>query len=273
MAMAEDSYADFYDFMVTGIDFVLRREPNAEWQTPTRGYVDPLSHLLVYALSGTADYEFDGKAYQVQQGDIMFFPKGLPHSGRSDPEDPWSFVTIGFDATSPRGDAMTQLASLRHHYRGAFTDQVSANFPEIYVSWTDKKPGHLVRCRGLIMTALYALIREETQAHLYSPHAQKIVAIIATMREHFDHTHSVESLAERAGLSTSHFRALFREFTGLTVKEYQHKIKISKAKEFLLSGECNVGEAASKTGFADIYYFSRLFKKVTGTNPSEFTKR
>lgn len=32
-------------------------------------------------------------------------------------------------------------------------------------------------------------------------------------------------------------------------------------------------EAATRMGFNDIYYFSRLFKKVEGTSPSHYAKR
>jgi AraC-like DNA-binding protein len=271
--MAEDMYSDFYDFVVTGIDFVLRREPNPKWATPARHYVDPLSNILVYALEGAARYEFDGRLYDVHQGDVMLFPRGFPHTGESVPANPWAFISVGFDVTTLRGGADEQLGSLRHHWRGAVTDQISAMFPELHVAWTDKKPGYLVRCRALVMSALYALIREQTQPHLYGPHSQKIVSIISTMRRDYDRAYSVDALAQQAGLSPSHFRALFKQFTGLSVKEYQHRIKVSKAKELLLSGECNVTEAAARTGFSDIYYFSRLFKKVTGTNPSKYTKR
>ncbi len=271
--VTDDIYSDFYDFVVSDIHFVIRRDRIPSWHTPARNYVDPISHILVYALEGSADYEFDGRRYRVRQGDIMLFPKGLAHTGASVPEDPWSFIGIGFDAVALHGDIDAQIAAMNHHWRGAFTDSIAAIFPELHVAWADQKPGYRVRCRALVMSALYALIREQTQPHLYSPHSQKIVRIIAMMRRHFDQTYSVGALADQAGLSPSHFRALFKEFTGLTVKEYHHKIKISRAKELLLSGECNVTEAAMRTGFSDIYYFSRLFKKVTGTNPSEYTKR
>ncbi len=41
----------------------------------------------------------------------------------------------------------------------------------------------------------------------------------------------------------------------------------------LRSGECNVTEAAYTVGLSDIYYFSRLFKKLTGITPSSYTKQ
>lgn len=271
--MAEEIYSDYHDFVVTGINFALRRQPDPAWTTPRRSYIDPLSHILVYALSGRARYEFEGAGLGIRGGDVMFFPRGMPHTGASVAEDPWEFISVGFEAQALHGDIDAQLGSLRRHWRGAVTDRVRPLLSELHVAWNDQKPGYLVRCRSLVMSSLYALIREDTQPHLYSPHSQKIVEIIAMMREGFDQTFSVESLARQAGLSASHFRHLFKEFTGLTVKEYHHRIKVSRAKELLLSGECNVTEAAARTGFSDIYYFSRLFKKVAGASPSEYTKR
>ena len=72
------------------------------------------------------------------------------------------------------------------------------------------------------------------------------------------------------GLSSSHFRMLFKEFTGLSAVQFQNRLKIDKAKDLILSGSCNVTEAASAVGFDNVYYFSRLFRKLTGKNPSEY---
>ena len=44
------------------------------------------------------------------------------------------------------------------------------------------------------------------------------------------------------------------------------------AKDLLTSGSANVSEAAFASGFNDIYYFSAMFKKVTGENPSKYNK-
>ncbi|HHV97854.1 MAG TPA: helix-turn-helix transcriptional regulator [Clostridiaceae bacterium] len=53
---------------------------------------------------------------------------------------------------------------------------------------------------------------------------------------------------------------------------YTYYIKINKAKDLLLSGECNVSEAAFSVGFENVHYFSRTFKKITGVNPSKYLK-
>ena len=46
-------------------------------------------------------------------------------------------------------------------------------------------------------------------------------------------------------------------------------LRIENARDLLLSGEVNVTEAARLSGFEDIYYFSTLFKRKTGSTPTE----
>ena len=86
-------------------------------------------------------------------------------------------------------------------------------------------------------------------------------------------TFSATELAKRSGFSPSYFRALFKEANGLSPLQYQNQIKINRAKELLLSGEYNVTETAESLGFNNIYYFSRLFKKLTGIPPSEYRQK
>ncbi len=50
-------------------------------------------------------------------------------------------------------------------------------------------------------------------------------------------------------------------------------LRIENARDLLLSGEVNVTEAAELSGFEDIYYFSTLFKKKTGTTPTQLLRK
>lgn len=46
------------------------------------------------------------------------------------------------------------------------------------------------------------------------------------------------------------------------------EICLDFAKNMLCSGEYNVSQVAAQCGFSDIYYFSKVFKKEIGVNPS-----
>lgn len=53
--------------------------------------------------------------------------------------------------------------------------------------------------------------------------------------------------------------------------EYLHKLRIKKAKEILRSDYESISDIASSLGYADVYDFSRTFKKV-GLSPSQYAK-
>jgi len=48
--------------------------------------------------------------------------------------------------------------------------------------------------------------------------------------------------------------------------------RISMAKELIIQNEFNVAEIAEKTGFHDVKYFSKCFKKQVGVPPSDYIK-
>ena len=54
--------------------------------------------------------------------------------------------------------------------------------------------------------------------------------------------------------------------------EFLNQYRISQAKRLLLMNK-NVSETCFECGFESLSYFNRIFKKVTGENPSGFKKR
>ncbi len=75
------------------------------------------------------------------------------------------------------------------------------------------------------------------------------------------------SLAERAHLSPSRFQVLFREATGLPVRNYLLWRRLLEATARLQAGEA-VTAAAHATGFADAAHLSRSFRRIIGAAPS-----
>jgi len=65
---------------------------------------------------------------------------------------------------------------------------------------------------------------------------------------------------------------IFKEVTGMTPIEYLISILINKAKELLQDGY-SVIEAARRTGFSDVFYFSKCFKQKEGLASSLFAAK
>lgn len=84
---------------------------------------------------------------------------------------------------------------------------------------------------------------------------------------------TLSDIANASFVSPAYLSALFKKQTGIALVEYINQSKIEKAKELMENGKKRVDEIALSLGFENIYYFSKVFKKVTGTSPSEYMKR
>ena len=73
-------------------------------------------------------------------------------------------------------------------------------------------------------------------------------------------------------MSTTHFRREWTKLYGTPPLQYRDALRLSYAKEYLLSGYYSVTEVAEKCGFEDTNYFIRFFKKHTGITPGKFSK-
>jgi AraC-like DNA-binding protein len=74
-------------------------------------------------------------------------------------------------------------------------------------------------------------------------------------------------VAEYVGLSTSHFRFLFRQATGQPFHRYLVNVRLEKAKTLLQEGDLPVSQVASMVGFTGISHFSRAFSHRFRVSP------
>ena len=90
------------------------------------------------------------------------------------------------------------------------------------------------------------------------------------INEHFKEELSVETLAERLGLSQFHFIRTFKKETGFTPHEYLIRTRIDMAKYLLKNTELSVKDICYNTGFSCESVFSSSFKKNVGITPVHY---
>lgn len=93
---------------------------------------------------------------------------------------------------------------------------------------------------------------------------------ITFMKNNIQKQLSVEEIAREFHYSPSHYTALFKKKTGLSPIDYFIRMKIHYACQLLSQRELIIKEIADKVGYEDPYYFSRIFKKVTGKSPEQY---
>lgn len=88
--------------------------------------------------------------------------------------------------------------------------------------------------------------------------------------EKFNTPLSLEEVAAHVHLHPSYFSTIFKNVTGSSFKEYLNKIRIEESKLLLLNTDFSIIDIAIAVGFEDQSYFSKVFKKFTGTTPRQF---
>jgi AraC family transcriptional regulator of arabinose operon len=102
--------------------------------------------------------------------------------------------------------------------------------------------------------------------------ARKIKEVIAHMSEHLDKPLRISTLSALAELSSSHFFWLFKSLTGWTPIDFFIHLRMRRACELLQNPTLSVKTVACFLGYSDPYYFSRLFKSVTGVAPQNYRR-
>jgi AraC-like DNA-binding protein len=111
----------------------------------------------------------------------------------------------------------------------------------------------------------------------YSYSAPSYWARISPAVNYIHENHKMENieishLASLCHISEVYLRKLFHHCFHQSPLQYIRTVKISHAKDMLLSGEYTISETAELCGFNDASHFSRTFKKLTGLSPSRFSR-
>ncbi|MBM1104928.1 helix-turn-helix domain-containing protein [Aurantibacter crassamenti] len=82
----------------------------------------------------------------------------------------------------------------------------------------------------------------------------------------------INDVASLCNLSKPAFCRYFKKSTGNTFINFLNQYRISQAKHLLLLDK-NITETCYECGFESLSYFNRIFKRISGENPTEFKKR
>jgi two-component system response regulator YesN len=81
---------------------------------------------------------------------------------------------------------------------------------------------------------------------------------------------SLADVAKRFEVSPNHLSTLFKRYAGVGYADFVARVKVEKAKELISEGRYKMFEVAQLVGFEDAFYFSKVFKRVSGVSPRDY---
>jgi AraC-like DNA-binding protein/quercetin dioxygenase-like cupin family protein len=226
--------------------------------------------IVIVCAAGHGTCHLPSGAHAVRAGQALVIPAGTPHRYEADERDPWTiwwlhvagagidelFATIGTTVDQPvigLGDPARIIALIDTIIRRMERDETMST---------------LVAASGAAWHALALLAADRrTVAH---DAVDPIEATIEHLRAASSTRVSVGELAGMAGLSESHYAALFRRATGYGVLEFQTRLRMGLARELLDTTDRTISSIALQVGYPDPLYFSRQFRRIHAMSPSEY---
>ncbi|WP_324677443.1 AraC family transcriptional regulator [Hymenobacter sp. GOD-10R] len=230
-------------------------------------------HLLLYCVQGSGWYQLNhAEKRPLRANQWVILPAHVPHKYGADEATPWTIYWLHF--------AGTQAAVLHAHLQEQApeapttirpTEERFQLFEAIFSQLTlTATLAGMVQASARLGHFLLSLLPSVSQLAQPSSAAGSITQSIQFMREHLTSSFTVQELAAQAGLSASHYTTLFREQVGRPPIVFFNFLKVQHACQQLTDSSLRIKEIAHQLGFADVYYFSRVFTKVMGISPRQF---
>lgn len=132
--------------------------------------------------------------------------------------------------------------------------------------------GHLKRLhvKTLFYQFVYELLQQMDQQQVSIAKPNLTNQLIRYMQEHYAEPLTLETLAHTFNYSIPYLSRQFRRDTGTSIIDFFIGIKMEKAQSLLQKTDLSLQEIAASVGYADASYFIRMFKRHTGTTPTQF---
>lgn len=224
-------------------------------------------HEIAYVISGEGAIELNGQSYLLKGNSIVIMPEGTVHkeiSGKktmslfyagfiSVGETPWAlFPACVLDDADY--DILIGIKNMISEMKG---DQ-------------PYKDDILLHHLSVILMCLHRKVVLKQERILDDPSDRFIKDAIDFMKENLTGEIDLVGISNRYNLNKNYFASLFKRKTGLPPVSFLKQLRVDMAKRLLSEGVYTITEIAEMIGMKDPYYFSRVFREVTGMSPKAF---
>lgn len=231
---------------------------------------------LNYVMSGAMEITCENKIIRADTGDVLILPPNYFHKNRVIARETTEMTVMHFYGELSKCGSMPLCFHVKEREAALFSILCSVIEDDGYGEINPKAPNHICAspAAAKLLEAMLLLIGgyEDSGAPCESEHSGIYKSAVTYMRENLDRFITIAEISKHCHVGTTTLKKIFSVYTGMGVNEYFITMKTNKAKEMLSSGK-QICEICDCLGFSSQAYFSKVFKKITGSTPSGFRKQ
>lgn len=224
---------------------------------------------LLYFTKGTGKLMIGGRELIVRQGQCAAIPSGVLHSIHM-LDAPCAYACLIIGSSFCAGNGFTPASLTLEPLAGS--EEISRLFQAVMDEMAKKPPFYKIRIKGLALCLLGRVCSEKNEDAVPAPAGQKdrlVRSAVDEIRASFKTHFTIDDIAKKLHVSKFYLCRSFKEITGKTVMDYVNAYRCAYARQLLRGGHCNVTQAAYHSGFNNLSYFTRAYKRHMGALPME----
>lgn len=232
-------------------------------------------HIIIYCTDGLGWLEINDSRITLSASQFVVISAGTRHRYAADANKPWTIYWIHF-----RGDSADAIVAELLKNLEQSTGDVSFNetrvkvFENICANLEKGYSEDTLRYVNMMFSHfLSSLIYDEKLSTPVINDGNAVNKAISFMQANAAGMLKLNEVSHAVNLSPSHFSALFKNETGHAPMEYFAQLKVQKACQYLTFTNLTVKQIAFTLGFADQYYFSRMFARLMDISPTGYRRR
>ncbi len=243
---------------------------------------------LIVIKKGTGTVSVDFQSQTVSAGDIVLALPGQLHAIEQKGQLRMDYENILFDPAMLISGAQDLCAARyilplikRQITSDTFLTPSLSYYPEASACireidrLCDIRPeGYQLAVKGWLFHFIFYLVQNQqnrdSAAVIKAKSLEKLKAILKHVEEHYAEPLGIEDMAKLAHYSKSHFMKYFKAHMGMGFTEYLNHYRMTIAARLLATTEDSILEVAAQSGFGNLSYFNRLFRRQFGQTPGKF---
>lgn len=239
---------------------------------------------LIRILKGTLHLTIDEEAFDASAGMFIFIPAGVLHEGM--PEDcEYDCLVFDMNILMNKNDACCRMIrritehEVEPQYLYPESDQeLHRIIWGMFDAVASKKAGYQMIVLGSLYQMIGTLFAEchyQPAPELYPRNHRRILQlkqVLEFIERSYKMPLTLEEISHSVNMSPKYFCKFFQEMTHRTPIDYLNYYRIERACYQLLTSEQSITEIAYNSGFNDLSYFIKTFKKYKGTTPKRYLK-
>ncbi len=237
-------------------------------------------YILYIVVEGKFSLRVEGQSYVFEAGDVFLMKPGALHEGVEEHAVIFYWLHLNFAEVQilTEGQAQSYTQSFSRN-KILFPTTFKINHLEnsiilmnqtlhYHVSYKGQMPltNYLGTATMITLADLYLKSRFYINQSLSRRLSEICRYIDGSAREEL----SISAIAAMFNYNPSYLSRVFKQYLGISLKEYIIQAKLRQAEYMLLSTTDTISAIAQHCGYSNEFYFMKLFKSKYGLSPSHY---